>query len=65
MEIRRVDVNDDEPINMLMVHDPAKGAYKGKLETALRIPPDVANVHVAKAWTFGKTPETFNPDIEV
>jgi len=65
MEILNVDIGELEPINMLFVHDPAKGAYKGKLETGIRVPPSIKDVHEAKAWTFGKTTEEFNPDIEV
>ena len=30
----------------------------------LRVPPDMQTAHEAVAWTFGKTPATYNPDWE-
>jgi hypothetical protein len=30
----------------------------------LRVPPTVKTAHEAVAWTFGETPETYNPVME-
>ena len=30
----------------------------------LRVPPDMQTAHEAVAWTFGKTPATYQPDLE-
>jgi len=67
MKLMLLEIPEDEDINMLFVHDPAKGKLKAGIlpQTGLRIPPDISNVHKAKAWTFSMDTDEFQPDVEV
>ena len=64
MYLYRMDIPDDEPLAVLFVHDPAH-KEEDFPETAVRVAPDLNDVHEAKAQSFGMTAFEFNPIIEV
>ncbi|MBI1784433.1 hypothetical protein HYR69_04750 [Candidatus Sumerlaeota bacterium] len=57
MELRRIEVLSDEPIQLLKVECPSTGAAY-----ILRVPPEMTRCEQARAWTMGDEEVTFNAE---
>jgi hypothetical protein len=60
----RREVPNDEAICMLEVVNSTREPTGEFKRYWLRVPPDMTTAHQASAWTFGKTPEEYAPQIE-
>lgn len=56
-----LDMVDDEPLVMVKVINSSPepdGSYR---DFYIRVPPDTTKAHAGVSWTFGETPDTYNP----
>ena len=59
----RAEDGGDEPLMFVEVEN-ATIEHGEKRKFYLRVPPTMTTAHEAVAWTFYKTPETYNPSME-